>query len=238
MLIRLNDIDMGKTGIYKITNPVNSEIYIGSAAISFRKRFSNHKRLLRLNKNPCKYLQRVYNKNPDVDFVFEILEVCSKEECIKREQHYIDILKPKYNLCRVAGSSLGRKKTRECSINFFQSIRVYSDQEVITMFEMYNKGVSVKEIAEFLNCKPNNISCIINKPQKYIFVKQKYNLVVKNKKTYYSGRFLITKPNGEQVIVQNLTKYAEENGLDASNLNRCSNNLIKKYKGYKVSKTD
>lgn len=229
---------MEKTGVYKITNPVNNQIYVGSAAISLRKRFWNHRRLLNLNKNPCKYLQRVYNKNPNVDFVFEILEVCSKEECLKREQYYIDTLNPKYNLYRIAGSPIGRIRTKENAINHFESMRVYSDQEVILMFEMYNKGVSVKEIAEFLNCKPNNISCIINKPYKYIFVKEKYNLVVKNKKTQYNGRFLITKPNGEQVIVKNLTKYAEENGLDASNLNRCSNGIIKKSKGYKVAKID
>lgn len=238
MLIRLNDIDMGKTGIYKITNPVNNEIYIGSAANGLKKRFWQHKRLLKLDKNPCKYLQRVYNKNPNVDFIFEVLEFCSKEDCIKREQYYIDTLNPKYNLCRVAGSSLGRKQTREAIVNQFEAQRAYTDQEVISMFEMYNKGVSVKEIAEFLNCKPNNISCIINKPYKYILVKEKYNLVVKNKKTYYSGRFLITKPNGEQVIVENLKKYAEENGLEASNLNRCSNGIIKKSKGYKVTKID
>lgn len=229
---------MEKTGIYKITNPVNNEIYIGSAAVSLRKRFWNHKRLLKLNKNPCKYLQRIYNKTPNVDFIFEVLELCSKEECIKREQHYIDTLKPKYNLCKVAGSVLGKKKTKKELKNQFEAQRVYSDQEVIIMFDMYNKKVCVKEIAEFLNCKPNNISCIINKPHKYIFVKQKYNLVIKNKKTVYRGRFLIIKPNGEEIIVQNLTKYAKENNLESSNLNRCSNNLIKTTKGHKVLKID
>ena len=92
MLILLSDVDIKETGIYKITNPINGEIYIGSAANSFKKRFWNHRRLLISNKNPCKYLQRIYNKNPDVDFKFEILEICSKEKCIKKEQYYIDNL--------------------------------------------------------------------------------------------------------------------------------------------------
>jgi len=236
MLICLNQFNMEKTGIYKIINPVNNKFYIGSASISFRKRFSNHKRLLHLNKNPCKFIQRVYNKNPDVDLIFEILQVCSKEDCIKREQYYIDTLKPKYNLCKIAGSTLGMVKTKEAIKKQFKAQRVYNDQEVISMFEMYNKGIKVKKISKILNCKPNNVSCIINKPNKYKLVKEKYNLLIKNKKTTYNGTYLITKPNGEQLIVQNLTKYAKENGLEASNLNKCSNNLIKTSKGYKVSK--
>jgi group I intron endonuclease len=238
MLVKLNDENMEKTGVYKITNPVNNEFYIGSASQSFAKRFLNHRRLLKFSKNPCSYLQKAYNKNKDVDFIFEILEVCDKEECIKREQFYLDTLNPKYNLCKIAGSHLGRKLSINQKIKFFESIRIFGDKEIINMFDMYNKGIKVKKIAQFINCKPNNVSCILNKDHKYKFVKEKYNLKLKNKKTVYSGRFLITKPNGEQIIVSNLTKYAKENGLEASNLNRCSNGIYKSAKGYKVAKID
>jgi group I intron endonuclease len=31
-------------------------------------------------------------------FTLEILEYCDKNNLIKREQHYIDILKPEYNI--------------------------------------------------------------------------------------------------------------------------------------------
>jgi group I intron endonuclease len=34
-------------------------------------------------------------------------------DTIKREQYYIDILKPKYNILQTAGSSLGHKHTEE-----------------------------------------------------------------------------------------------------------------------------
>jgi group I intron endonuclease len=238
MLIKLNDENMEKTGVYKITNPVNNEFYIGSASLSFAKRFLNHRRLLKFSKNPCSYLQKAYNKNKNVDFIFEILEVCNKEECIKKEQFYLDTLNPKYNLCKIAGSSLGRKASDQQKIKFFQSIRAFSDKEIITMFDLYNRGIKVKEIAQFINCKPNNVSCILNKDYKYKFVKEKYNLKLKNKKTVYNGRFLITKPNGEQVIVENLTKFAEENNLCAANLNKCSNGIFKTSKGHKVEKID
>ena len=37
-----------------------------------------------------------------------ILEYCDKSYTIKREQYFLDLLKPSYNLCSKAGSSLGR----------------------------------------------------------------------------------------------------------------------------------
>ena len=159
---------MEKTGIYKITNPVNSQFYIGSASNNFRKRFLQHRRLLDLNKNPCKYLQRIYNKNKNVNFTFEILEVCENKNCIKKEQYYIDTLKPKYNLCKIAGSSLGRKPSKKALKNQFEAQRKFTDKEVILMFDLYNKDTNEQEIAKIINCIPNNVSCIINKPEKCI----------------------------------------------------------------------
>jgi group I intron endonuclease len=46
------------------------------------------------------------------NFTLEILEYCEPENAIKREQYYLDLLKPEYNILKVAkrGSSLGRPK--------------------------------------------------------------------------------------------------------------------------------
>jgi group I intron endonuclease len=41
-------------------------------------------------------------------FKLEILEYCSREECIKIEQKYINFLKPEYNILKIPVSSLGR----------------------------------------------------------------------------------------------------------------------------------
>jgi len=41
------------------------------------------------------------------NFSLDILEYCSKEDVIKKEQHYINIYAPKYNILKIAGSSLG-----------------------------------------------------------------------------------------------------------------------------------
>ena len=47
------------------------------------------------------------------NFQLEILEYCDPSIIIEREQYYIDLLIPEYNILKVAGSSFGYKHTVE-----------------------------------------------------------------------------------------------------------------------------
>jgi hypothetical protein len=47
------------------------------------------------------------------NFTLEIIEYCDKLKVIEREQFYIDLLRPKYNLLQVAGSRFGTKHSDE-----------------------------------------------------------------------------------------------------------------------------
>lgn len=44
-------------------------------------------------------------------FKLEILEYCASVDLLKREQYYLDLFNPEYNLLKVAGSRLGSKYT-------------------------------------------------------------------------------------------------------------------------------
>lgn len=109
--------DIYKTGVYKITCLSNGKFYIGSAATinnnrfrsGFYKRFDNHKVMLRNNNHPNLHIQRAWNKYGEENFKFEILELCSKDKCIYLEQKYMDLLKPQYNIRKVAHSNVGIK---------------------------------------------------------------------------------------------------------------------------------
>jgi group I intron endonuclease len=46
-------------------------------------------------------------------FKLEILEYCEPKNVIKREQYYLNLLEPKYNILQTAGSSFGYKHTEE-----------------------------------------------------------------------------------------------------------------------------
>jgi len=105
---------MGNIGIYKIyfiQKP--AAIYIGST-IDFKLRKIRHRYQLKKNIHKNPYLQRSYNKYGKQNMVFELLEtIKNKKGLIEREQYYIDILKPKINILKVAGSALGYKHTYE-----------------------------------------------------------------------------------------------------------------------------
>ena len=55
-------------------------------------------------------------KNGNSNFILEILEYCEPENAISREQHFLDLLKPKYNILPTAGSLLGSKHSEETKV--------------------------------------------------------------------------------------------------------------------------
>lgn len=78
-----------KSGIYKITCIKNGKYYIGSA-YNFSKRASAHLYRLRLNNHHCKHFQNCFNKHGENIFIFEILEITSKEKLTEAEQLYLN----------------------------------------------------------------------------------------------------------------------------------------------------
>lgn len=100
------------SGIYKITNIVTNDCYMGSA-LNLRKRKSKHFSDLKLNRHFATYLQNSYNKYGKDNFQFEILAKCPKEYLIKLEQWFLDSLKPAFNTRKLAESSLGVKHSEE-----------------------------------------------------------------------------------------------------------------------------
>lgn len=98
----------GKSGIYGFICKTTNKLYIGSS-IKLSSRFYEHIKGSRSNIK----LQNAINKYKLQDFIFIIFEYCEHEDLISQEQFYIDVLKPEYNILRVAGSSLGYKHTKE-----------------------------------------------------------------------------------------------------------------------------
>lgn len=97
--------------IYKIQNKINSKIYIGSSK-SIRNRWKQHKWMLKRNKHYNKKLQNAWNKYGEKNFEFSILETVSNEEDLKKkEQVFLSLVKPEYNLCKIAYRTTGYKHT-------------------------------------------------------------------------------------------------------------------------------
>jgi len=102
-----------KSGVYLITCNKNGNKYVGSA-VNFRKRFVEHKYDLLNGNHHNPHLQNSWNKYGGDCFVFSILEIVSeKSKLVEREQHWIDVLLPEYNISKSAVSTrLGVKESK------------------------------------------------------------------------------------------------------------------------------
>ena len=85
-----------RSGIYRIINSVNGNIYIGSSVDLIRRRKQHFIALLN-NKHFNNHLQSAYNKYGECNFEFEVIEdidFCEdlQEKLLEREQYYLDLL--------------------------------------------------------------------------------------------------------------------------------------------------
>ena len=110
------------TGIYQIKNLINGKIYIGSS-INCKSRCRNHYNNLLKNNHDNNKLQNSWNKYNPNDFEVSVLEIVTdKNNLLCREQYYIDSLKPFYNICKIAGNTLGRKMSDESKLKIKTSL--------------------------------------------------------------------------------------------------------------------
>jgi group I intron endonuclease len=97
--------------IYCITNKINSKKYVGSAK-NFHIRKRLHLNQLRRGDHHSILLQRAWQKYGSENFVFSILEKLDNvNNLLSREQWWIDNSPCEYNICKIAGSSLGLKRS-------------------------------------------------------------------------------------------------------------------------------
>jgi len=97
-----------KTGVYRWINNLNESTYIGSST-NLSVRFYTYYSLASLVKSN-RPIERALLKYGYSNFT---LEYCEIDSLLKREQYYLDNLKPVYNIVEKAGSILGYKHTEE-----------------------------------------------------------------------------------------------------------------------------
>lgn len=103
-----------KSGIYRWTNLINNKSYIGSA-YKLNRRLSDYYSIDQYKRIRIKGRSMINDailKYGISNFSLDILEYC-EFNIIEREQYYLDILKPEYNICKIANSALGRRLSEE-----------------------------------------------------------------------------------------------------------------------------
>lgn len=101
----------GLSGIYRWINKINKKTYVGSGK-DLAKRLAIYYKTSEL----LKYKRPIHQallKHGYENFHLEILEYCTSDELIKREQYFIDLLEPEYNILKIAYSLEGFKHSKE-----------------------------------------------------------------------------------------------------------------------------
>jgi len=97
-----------KSGIYCWTNKINNKSYIGSSS-NLNIRFKNYFSIRYLKaKESNSIIYSALLKYGHRHFNLKILEYCDKKDLITKEQYYLDLLKPEYNILKIANSRLGK----------------------------------------------------------------------------------------------------------------------------------
>ena len=96
-------------GIYRITNTITGDFYIGSSK-NVKKRWTEHKCKSMWKQNPNKQLYQDMQKYGVDKFVFEVLAEVEADKLKETEQQFIEKLQPTYNSCNAKGLNVERRK--------------------------------------------------------------------------------------------------------------------------------
>lgn len=156
------------SGIYKITNILNNDYYIGSSN-NIKVRWTDHSSLLKNNKHSNIFFQRAYNKYGKHNFKFEIIATCPNEYLIRLEQWFIDNLNPKYNLAKICkapmqGKTHSEKSKQKMKDNNTSKIKQNVVDDIIKYSQL---GESRANISRLLNINKTFIGKVLNKQGRF-----------------------------------------------------------------------
>ena len=234
--------DLKLKGVYTIMNTINNKQYIGSSTMSFAKRLEHHICLLRTGKHKNKHLQRAFNKYSEKKFEFKIIEICEKENCLIKEQYYLDNFNfdDLYNINPIASGTPNMSK--ETILKRTESLKQYwldNGTDKLKGRTPWNKGEKyistnhLKVPKTFKKGKPD-YNAIRRRQLPFIYV---YGLDLQ-----FLGKWNNSKELQEYSISEFCTlpiqsrcaidfRGVDKNLLQSTNINKCANGLSKSYKG-------
>ena len=123
------------SGIYKITNTVTNDFYIGSSN-DVKRRWAAHKCQSSWKDNPNNQMYIDMQKYGLDKFVFEVLAEVEAGSLKEKEQKFIETLKPTYNNYRANGFDIERyketkkeyKKTEKGKESHRKAVKEYDNQ--------------------------------------------------------------------------------------------------------------
>lgn len=137
------------SGVYKITNNITGDFYIGSSC-NIKQRWGSHKSPSAWKKQQNNLLYLDFQKYGLENFKFEIVEETSQLK--EREQYFIDLLKPIYNNNRAKGLDIERRNEYQKEYRQTDESKEYQKeyQKEYRQTEKY-KDIHKKSTKEYFN---------------------------------------------------------------------------------------
>ena len=132
-------------GVYKITNTITGEFYIGSSK-DVKRRWTEHKRPSYWKRYPNNPLYQDMQKYGVDKFVFEIITEIEEDSLKETEQLFIETLKPTYNNINAKGWDIERKKEYNKEYNKSDKGKE-SHRKASNKYNKSNKGKETKRKA-------------------------------------------------------------------------------------------
>lgn len=144
-----------KSVVYRLVNKINNKTYVGSS-IDFTTRLYKYYSLKHITENKT-LIHNALLKYGYSNFSLEILEFCNVKDTILREQYYLDLLKPEYNILEKANSSVGFRHSEETK-NFFKNVREVSEETKKNLSLAATGRVLTEETKEKISNKRTGIT--------------------------------------------------------------------------------
>ena len=127
--------------VYKITNTITGEMYIGKTQKGIKRRFSQHLRNAQKGSKDCPFLYNAIRKYGIENFIIEIVNFCKDTETLNKQEKFwiqkLDTLKNGYNLTpggdgvimdskikeKLSNSHKGKKLSKEHKENIRKGLR-------------------------------------------------------------------------------------------------------------------
>ena len=174
-------------GIYKITNQVNGKIYIGQS-VHIKTRWQQHKQEAKLNRTN-NLLYNAMRKYGVENFIFEIIEECTKEQLNEREIYWIKY----YN-------SFNSDKGYNMTPGGSEPSKI-NPQEI---YDLWDQGLCVSDILKKLEGKIGHTTI-----QKYLHTYKNYSATESHRRGGIKARKIAAENNNisQQQLERKIKQY-------------------------------
>jgi len=225
--------------IYKATNIINNECYIGQTKQKFDIRIKQHIYLAKRGKRKSSF-HRSINKYVEDSFNWEILCECNThEELDEMEYHYIKQYNSHidingYNLTEGGNGNHGLcKESREKISKAFRGKNNPQWGKRGKETPMYGKKHS-EETKRKMSSKSSTGSKnpMYGKKQTQEEIDKRFEYL-KYTDNCRSKEYIVITPDGEEIKIKSMNKFCKEHGLRSQNMYTVASGGQKTHKGYK-----